>query len=392
MKNVRRSVLLLLLCFLILSAGSLFAQTGNTAKKKSVSLTYQITPTHTGSISTIGLKPPLKVKWNADLGATASYSLIVDDKVFVIANSNPSMIYALKVRNGETVWSQPSPSGWGNWIGIAYEKGKIFAVPSSVNGAGAMAAYDAKTGKQIWTTNLETQYSYSSPPTALNGIVYTGGAGSGGTVYAVSEKDGTVLWTGSVENGDDSSPVVTSTGVYVSYACPQTYRFDPQSGSQIWHFQGQCEGGGGATPVLYDGLLYVRDVYNYSTDGITLKASDGTYVGGFNSSFAPTFLGGTAFYTEDSSLTAVQLSSGKTLWSAGPPNGDSFSISPIVVNKVVYVGTAAGLLVGYDAASGKNVVSVSMGNPISGGGQYAGLSAGQGLLVVPAGNAVVAVH
>jgi len=378
-----------LICFTILIMGHLSAQAG---RKKTDSFTFQITPTHTGEAITKGLKPPLKVKWSVGLGGAASYPIIVGGKVFVIGGSTGTTVYALSAKDGHTIWSQSAPSGWGNWIGIAYQNDTIFAVPSGANGAGAMAAYAAKDGHQVWTTTLTNQYVYSSPPTALNGMVYTGGAGSGGTVYTVSQKDGTVVWTGSVENGDDSSPAVTSTGVYVSYVCPQSYRFDPTTGSQIWHFNGQCEGGGGATPVLYRGLLYVRDLYNYSTDTITLKASDGTYVGGLNSAFAPAFRGGTGFYTETNSLAAVQLSNGKTLWSVGPPSGDSFSCSPIVVNKIVYVGTAAGYLLGYDVAKGTNVVSMNMGYGISGGGQYAGLGAGEGLLVVPATNEVIALH
>lgn len=391
MQPFRRSHILLLICFLMLITCNLWAQAGHFAKK-SASFTFQITPTHSGATTTKGVKLPLKVKWSVDVGGAASYPIIVGGKVFVIGGSTGTTVYALSAKDGHTIWSQGAPSGWGNWIGIAYENGKIFGVPSGANGAGAMAAYAAVDGRQLWTTTLATQYVYSSPPTALNGMVYTGGAGSGGTVYAVSQKDGTVVWTASVANGDDSSPAVTSTGVYVSYACPQTYRFDPKKGTLIWHFSGQCEGGGGATPVLYHGLLYVRDLYNYSTDAITLKASDGSYVGGLNSAFAPAFRSGTGFYTETNSLTAVQLSNGNTLWSVGPPSGDSFSCSPIVVNKIVYVGTAAGYLLGYDVAKGTNVVSMNMGYVISGGGQYAGLGAGDGLLVVPASNQVIALH
>jgi outer membrane protein assembly factor BamB len=388
MGGSRRPHILLLICFSMFIPCNLWAR----AAKKDISLTFQITPTHTGVTNTTGLKPPLKVKWSVDLGGSASYPLMVGGKVFVIGGTNPSRLFALNAKNGKTLWSHPAPSGWGAWIGAAYENGKVFAVPSSANGAGAMAAYDASSGHRLWTTTLATQYSFSSPPTALHGIVYTGGAGSGGTVYAVREKDGTVLWTASVENGDDSSPAVTSTGVYVSYACPQTYRFDPKTGTQIWHFSGQCEGGGGATPVLYRGLLYVRDLYNYSTDGITLKASDGTLVGGFNSAFAPVFLKDTAFYTESASLTAVDLSNGKVLWTVAPGSGDSYSSSPIVVNGVIYVGTSAGYLLGYDVVSGSNPVSMNMGFPISGYGQYAGLGAGEGLLIVPASNQVIALH
>jgi hypothetical protein len=93
-------------------------------------------------------------------------------------------------------------------------------------------------------------------PTAAHGLVVTS---SNLKVYAFDESTGKLKWTAPVEDGDDSSPVITPSGVHVSYACPQTYDFDPSDGTQLWHFSGPCQGGGGSTPVLYDGLLYVED-------------------------------------------------------------------------------------------------------------------------------------
>src|SRR6266581_2626835 len=101
-----------------------------------------------------------------------------------------------------------------------------------------LQAFSAKNGSQLWATQITSQYSFSSPPTALNGLVYIGAAGVGGTVYAFRESDGSQVWTQSVQNGDDSSPTVNGSGVYVSYACNQAYDFAPQNGNPIWHYQG----------------------------------------------------------------------------------------------------------------------------------------------------------
>jgi outer membrane protein assembly factor BamB len=80
------------------------------------------------------------------------------------------------------------------------------------------------------------QYSFTSPPTATGNFAYTAGAGSGGTVYAVSEHSGKVAWTGCVQNGDNSSPAVSyPSGMYVSNVCGQTYDFEPFGDFQLWH-------------------------------------------------------------------------------------------------------------------------------------------------------------
>ncbi len=381
--------------FMMALANSALAQTD-------LSVTYQITANHAGAIQTAGVKPPLTVKWSVAVAGTASYPIIADGMVFVIgggSGSTPSTLYGLNGTTGATVWTQPIPAGFGSWIGAAYDNGKLFVITTQTPpfDAGGIFAFEASDGQEVWSANMAGQYSFSSSPTALNGIVYTGGAGDGGTVYAVSEKNGETLWTASVENGDSSNPAVNANGVYVSYVCPQTYRFAPKTGKQTGHYSGPCEGGGGETVALYDGLVYVRDlVGNYSTDGITLNAATGALVGGFNSQYMPAFLGKTAFYTEADTLTAVSLTTGNTLWTAVASAGETYSCSPIVVNGVVYTGTSTGNLIGYQNVTGKPVVSMNVGLAISCGEYFpipqAGMGAGQGLLVVPAGSQVVALQ
>ncbi len=342
------------------------------------------------------MSPPLSQKWSVNLGSTVSYPIVVGSRIFVVTGGTTSTLYALDAQTGSVLWTQPSPAGYGGWAGATYDNGMLFVVSYQTPGfvSGAMFAFSAIDGHQIWNTTLPSQYLFTSAPTAFNGIVYTGGAGYGGTVYAVQEAAGAVLWTAPVANGDSSAPAVSSDGVYVSYVCPQTYKFNPTSGQLIWHYNGGCEGGGGASAALYQGMVYVRDIIDYPTDGITLSATNGSYVGGFNSTYSPAFWQNLAFYTEPSYLTAFDLTTSRFLWLELPQNGDSYSCAPIVVNGVVYAGTAEGNLYGYSADTGSELFSANLGQAIScseaGSLPLAGLSAGAGLLVVPSGSQLVA--
>jgi len=382
---------LLLVCFFALFT---FAQ----APALPGSVAYQVNQAHTGDISVSGLKLPLSVKWSVTLNGTASYPLILPGEVIVIDGGSPSTLEALNATDGSVLWSQPVQSGYGGWVGAAYDNGMVFAVNYDTPGfsSGSMSAFSATTGDLLWTAVLPDQYLFTSAPTAMNGIVFTAGAGVGGNVYAVRESDGQLLWSQGVENGDTSSPAIVGDGVYVSYVCPQTYRFNTRTGDQVWYYAGGCEGGGGDTAVVYDGLVYVRDIYDYATSGITLNAATGALVGGFNSTYAPAFSGSTAFYTEASSLTAVDLTTGSTLWSVAPSSGVSFTCSPIVVNGAVFMGTSSGTLLGYSAHTGKQGFSMNLGQEISCSEYFvvplAGMGAGQGMLVVPAGTAVYALQ
>ena len=150
-------------------------------------------------------------------------------------------VYALNQATGSAIWSRPLAA---TQFGACVRRGRVFVLNSS----GLLTAFAAATGAIGWSEQLPGQRLFSSPPTAANGIVYTGDAGSGGTVYAMRESDGNLLWTGSVENGDDSSPAVTADGVYVSYACQQAYDFDPLIGSAVWHHPAPARAVAATTP------------------------------------------------------------------------------------------------------------------------------------------------
>src|SRR4051794_22097197 len=255
-----------------------------------------------------------------------------------------------------------------------------------------MQSFDAATGKPGWSVKLPDQSAFTSPPTAVSGTIYVGGAGSGGTLYAVRESTGAVLWTGSVANGDSSSPAIADGLVFVSYACPQAYAFVAATGQQLWRYSGPCAGGGGSTPVVHFGNVYVRDVFGLPTNGLILDAGTGAGLAGFNSDTPPAFVGNLGLYLRSGTLTGVNISSGEVQWSFAGDGG--LNSAPLVVNQTIYIGSNSGLLYAVDL-NGNQVWNTQVGSPIpapgeGGGGIVTGLGAGDNLLVVPAGHLLTA--
>jgi outer membrane protein assembly factor BamB len=251
-----------------------------------------------------------------------------------------------------------------------------------------LSSFDAGTGALRWSAQLPGQYAFSSPPTAANGTVYVGGAGSGGTLYAVRETDGAVLWTQSVANGDASSPALSASTVFVSYACGLVYGFDRVTGAPTWFNDGPCEGGGGSTPVLHNGRVYSRDFQGNEI----INAASGRTVGTFQADPAPAFAGSTGVFLSAGVLRATSGSS--TLWSFAGDGG--LVTAPIIVGGTVYAGSSTGRVYGLALDTGRPRWSALTGAPISGPGEgsaaapLSGIAAGDGLLVVPAGNRLVA--
>jgi len=186
-------------------------------------------------------------------------------------------------------------------------------------------------------------------------------------------------------NGDDSSPAVVNGTLYVSYACQQAYAFDAASGALVWHHSTYCEGGGGATPSVYGGRVYVRD---WAIGNTILDAATGADVGSFSGAI-PAFAGSTGYFLNGSTLEAHDLSTGTVLWTFA---GDGQLASPpVTANGYVFIESANGNVYAVSAATGQQVWSDNAGASMNSTSQgpLTGLAIGEGHLVVPASTQLV---
>lgn len=375
----------------------------------SQAVSYQIDPAHTGSQSD-SLTPPLIQRWSRNLGnsfSTISYPLIVEGKVFILVdngNNYGTNLYAFDAATGATVWGpfQDTPAS-SNCAGLTYDAGRVFML----NSAGVLRAFDASSGAMVWQTYLGGEYpdgrilwQFTSPPTAVAGTIYLSGAGFGAEMLAVSAQDGKLKWHQAVNGGQHSSPAVSSSSVFVSYAGAATSALSPTTGQLLWQFR-TAAGGGGRTPVLFNNRLYVRDLVFRGF--IILDASTGAQLGAFDVGHigptppAPAFSGSMGYFgyyaNNIQGLKALDTATLATKWSF---NGDSsINTAPIVVNGYVYVASYNGTLYALDAQTGASVWTTNLGANMLGPDEnnvkmLTGFAAADGMLVVSAGNRLIA--
>lgn len=360
------------------------------------STAYQIDELHDGNQKQSGVNvSTLSQKWQVTLGGTGcclaeagdvSYPVIAGGRVFVTvenATTYGGVLYALDQGSGATDWSVAIPGTYG-FSALTYDGQHLFVV----NFNGVLGEFDAATGAQLWSMQLPGQYAFSAPPTAYDGVIYVSGAGSGGTMYAVSEADATVRWTATVANGDKSSPAVNDSGVYASYAGQQDYRFN-LSGTLVWHHTTCCEGGGGSTAVLNGTSLYARGA---DDPPIILSTADGTQTGAFTSKTAPAFDATSMYTLNNGNLVAADPSGTTTRWTFG---SGTLVTAPIVSGDTVFVGGSNGTVYGVSASTGAQVWSGTAGNTILGPDEQnadvlIGTAVSGNMLVVPAGNMLTA--
>ena len=369
------------------------------ARAGSDAVAYQINTRHSGRQATGALRAgSLTRKWSVTLGGAGagfveagdvSYPVIARGRVFVTVehtDTSGTTLYALDAATGATDWSVGLGGTFG-FSALAYDGRRVFAL----NYDGVLTAFVAATGHQLWSVQMPVQAgatpSFDAPPTGYDGIVYVSGVG---TVYAVSEAGGIVQWTGSVDGGDKSSPAVDGSGVYVSYACQQDYRFSLR-GHLVWQHVGGCGGGGGSTAVLHGTSLYARGFRPLSTP-IILAKSSGDQVGTFPSGTAPAFDGTNMYTLQGGDLVAADPSGGPSRWTYFD---GTFVTAPVVNNGVVYVGSSTGTVYGVSVQSHTKIWSATAGSAIVGPDEQnadvlIGMAIGGGLLVVPAANMLTA--
>ena len=350
---------------------------------------FQLNPAHSGATTFKTLSLPTTRAWSVNVGGTPSYAVIAEGKVVVTAQvGGGTQLVALDHATGATLWGPISLGGTANAV---YDGGKIFVMSGSFNVPMLLQSYDLATGNLDWTTTLNGEAGLSAGPSALNGMIFASDASA--TLYAVNEGAGSIAWTQLVMNGDDSMPAVTNTGVYVTYPC-STYAFEPLTGDSLFFNNTGCEGGGGATPVVANNVLYSPNSGGASNSGTTFNATSGVILGTYIADVPPAVGTQMSFFLQSGTLSGIALSNNTVAWTF---SGDgSLVTSPILVNQTVFIGSTSGNVYALNAATGQQLWSINAGGAIPPGAHWgapmplSALAAGDGLLVVPAGNTVVA--
>lgn len=374
----------------VLAAGLLLLiPAAASASSSDQAVAYQLDPAHDGYQTADPITTPLSQPWSITLPGSISYPLIVNGVVYVTANAGGSgtTLYALEQATGATLWSQPL-GGVNHVSGLVYDGGRVF----TLNDSGVLTAYDASTGMADWSVTLPGETQFANPPSAGNGFVYAGGAGGGGTVYAVSEETGDLVWRTNVNGGDESSPVVTSTGVYVTYTGGQDYDLNPYTGAVIWHYNGGSTGGGGTTPVFANSEIFGRDA---ASGNVILSAGSGSDLGTFASTYAPAAGGGNLYTASAGTLGAfTNWGLGTNSWSF---TGDShIDTAPLVDGALVFEGSSSGELYALNTSDGSTAWSTATGVDIPAPDErtsaqpLTGLGVGENTLIVPAGSTLLA--
>ena len=350
-------------------------------------MTFQGSVRHDGYSDTALPNSP-KRRWGRRFDGAVSYPLIARGRVVVEAFSRRpkpgARLFGLRAADGRPIWSHALGD---SHAGLAYDAGRVFVIESE----GHLSAFAIATGRRLWEREMPNFSGYGSPPVAAKGLVYLAGGQFGQDVYALSAADGRIVWEAGTVG--DSSPALSDDTVFVSGDCG-TNAFDRLTGAPRWS-NVECSGGGTSTPVFQADRVWVKDAGSEiePNPGVVLDAATGTAVRRFSAGTVPAFRGNIGVFVHQRRLVAENASTGATVWRF---TGDGLlSSAPLIVRGRAFVGSLKGRLYALRLASGHVVWKRGVGSALEGPKEdftssSSGLAAGEGRLVVPAGDTLVA--
>jgi outer membrane protein assembly factor BamB len=173
--------------------------------------------------------------------------------------------------------------------------------------------------------------------------------------------------------------------VYEAEACDQVSAFDLITGSRHWFYSGSCTGGGGTTPAVADGRIWIRDW----AEGNIILDLNGNSLGTFSVDVPPSLHDGLAFYIKSQTATAIDAETNVIKWSFA---GDKkLCTSAVIAGRggQVFVGSSAGNVYELDEATGVQRSVDVAGTAVSCSNETQGMAMAQNHLFVPAGNDLV---
>jgi len=209
-------------------------------------------------------------------------------------------------------------------------------------------------GRLDWSTDIGATQS----EVAVDGKrAYVGS--DRGTVYALDQENGTILWKCSQLSGAvRMAPAVVAGRVIVESADNNVYGIDAATGALKWLFT-RPDGSLGysaPTPAPASSVVVCGESVVYRLDGATGKQLWSTTIGG-KALGTPAVGGGRVFVAGDGGgLVAINLENGNRLWRFRVENdktGSDWFGSPLLVGRTVYITTYRRNVYALDAATGR---------------------------------------
>ena len=236
-----------------------------------------------------------KLEWKATgLGEGYSSLTVIGNFIFTTGDKGAdAFVVALNRADGKPVWTaklgRSGAPGWGGYSGPRSTPATDGEVVIAVGQWGELAAFEAKSGKDLWRKHLEQDFGGKRPEWGfaesplLEGdkVVVTPG-GPKGTVAALNKKTGEVIW----QSKDFKDPAhysslalgdFGSVDQYVQLTDQSVAAVAATDGRLLWRAPRKGATAVIPTPVTTDNLVYVTSGYAIGCNLFRINSKGGKF-------------------------------------------------------------------------------------------------------------------
>ena len=327
------------------------------------------------------IKSPLSLQWinNAGSNIFMSSPVVAENKVFVACmddnNYINGAIVAFNAKTGSQIWRYKTEGSVKN--SIAYSNGAIIATDSK----GITYAINGNSGKLVWKTDLN---SNKMPPfvsgiTAKDGVVYTG-FGTG--LSALDAKTGDFIWKNKDwYRGEGSVPTLTIANdvLIASAQWVSLFGHNVKTGKLLWKRKDQSLNRRDGSTTFKDNVLYAPSrkaiVILDPKTGKTIKHKETSFE--FNVSASPLVTdellilatghnGLVAFNKKSLEVEWIFNTKAALIYTAPYTKTNEHTVegSPVLSGNTIYFGASDGYFYGVDVTTGIEQWTMNLGAPV----------------------------
>ncbi|MBI5010300.1 MAG: PQQ-like beta-propeller repeat protein [Bacteroidia bacterium] len=203
-------------------------------------------------------------------------------------------VFAFDIK-GKLLWKSPNGKAWSTTMAHAvtytgsrstptYNSNRVYHLGES----GRLAAFDAKTGKEIWYKDLaeqfeapSTKYGFAESVLIDGNNLYVRPAGKKGFQVCLNKENGNIIWVNTEIPGVEgyTSPMIMEFGGYRQLIASSSlcyYSVDTKTGKLLWTADFKNERGLNISDVVISNdLVFMTSGYGKGSMLIKLKPSDG---------------------------------------------------------------------------------------------------------------------
>jgi len=227
----------------------------------------------------------------AGLGKGYSSVSIVDEYLYTAGMvEDQTYVFAFDL-NGKLKWKMPNGQSWeatrsharaytGSRSTPTFDDGLLY----HLSDLGRLAAFDYKTGEEIWARELREsfdadipEYGYSESVLIDGNRLYCNPAGKKGFMVCLNKKDGKLIWANKDIPGTVgfSSPIIAEFGGYrqiINLTSNCIYGADTKTGRLLWSVEYENSRSNNCTDAIFhDGYVFASS--GYGKGSILLKLS-----------------------------------------------------------------------------------------------------------------------